>query len=317
MEEVSIDQAVPSKGKEEISEVEQTTGVQETLGLPEELNLFIQQLELARMTISSKVMQYTDEPRQTFRDDKFTILNENDQTVLTGDWYMIGEYKAAEPTEEVPAPSFEFVWAHHLRNPESPDWEHARHSETIVDALPESLAGLAGVYLQFEDSEIIRVIQAYAFHALDLEYTAAMWSARLGAYGLFGIHNIQWGDAPLKVCDELQNIVKMVRSEAKKFRKKDPELTHEDSIKKAWEIPEILGAISQYKNSKTRQQENAEEFAASFKRAMANPMAFLNGEGDANLEQEASFQVLDQVMKQLEEEELDAMVAIGDESDGE
>lgn len=294
-------------GKEEMEEPVEDSGQSMTLELSDELRLFVQQLELGRMMTISKIQKRCDTPHASFVDGKFVMLNTKKQTIFTADWHFIGEYKP-ELDDSGNLVQLEYWWAHEVRNEESADWDHVKRGIEIVDRLPEGLTALKFPYIQAPDGDILRIVQAYAYHVLDLEYTHAMWSEKLNSYGLFGIYNIEWGDAPEQVNPKLREIIKMVQKEAKRLRKEDPKLTSKDSIKAAWKEPFILGAIAQYKHDKQESQNEMLAFAEEFKAALKNPSLIFDDQSEFNNDME-------EVLDDLDEETLAEMTILGDESD--
>lgn len=275
------------------------------LSVPEEVVLFLNELNAANMLINAKIEAHSQNPIMKFIDGKFAIVdhplekfdesNENfkDGTseniesqkaatsselqkkdailFTTNDWYLIGEFRIVTKDESDTPTDIEFVWGWAIR-PEDP---HTQPITAVTEELPHGLQPLTFPLVKFEDIGLIEIIKAYAFHTMNLEYVVTKWSEQLQSWGIFGLKNIAWGELQKPRSPEWEKILTKVREIVSRKKAANPELDHKAAVEATWKESEILEMVAEYRKVKDAAYQQRLELTNKIRQAMVNPAAMI------------------------------------------
>lgn len=289
---------------------------EQKLEVDEEVSVYMNQLNLAQITVAERIRSGCQSPIIRFIDDKFTVLD-GDKIFMQADWHFIGEFHTEKENPKIKG--YEFVWSWALR-PDAEEDPHVKDVHLITEALPYGLQPLTFPLVQFEDVGIIELIKAYSFQTLSLDFVHIMFNQTLNSYGIFGLYNMQFhGDKKSNVLD---TIVNQAKKKAGELQKRDPQLSGSEAIKQAWQTPEILSLVSAYQKDKRHREKAAEEFKNFFKRALADPTLVIdrpdiadNGEPVQEIDEKYAdaLQAVERALEKVREEELGQMEQLGDD----
>lgn len=141
-------------------------------------------------------------PTKTYFSDK------SGNIIMEADWCLIGEFRIFYETDEsgkedsTKISFIEFCWAYCLW----PDQDKSKESHKVAEFLPENLHKIKDSMFRSPDIKIIKVISAYSFECLKLEYLYSIFNNGLQSRGLFGFKNLNWKPSIKHISDLPKNI---------------------------------------------------------------------------------------------------------------
>lgn len=299
------------------------------LAVPEEVVVYLNELNAANMIVNAKLEEYAKEPIMRFIDGKFAIVDGDKETVLftSDDWYLIGEFRINGFDSDQAPNDIEFIWGWGLR-PEDP---RTKPITKAVEELPYGLQPLTFPLVKFEDIGLVEIIKAYVFHSMELEYTITKWSDALQSWGIFGVKNITWAELQKPKSPEWEKILSTVRNlvEAKKIA--DPTIDRKVAVEAAWKDPEVLALVAEYRRTKDAAYQQKMEITERIRQALINPAAIVTqmmqqeaqtteapaNQTDPQKELNAAMQSVERAFMKVEEAELAKLDSVGGDDDDE
>lgn len=297
------------------------------LTIPEEVIVYMNQLNAATMVTNSRIEQYAKNPAMRFIDGKYCIVErveeKEDVVIMTADWYLIGEFRINGFDEEKMPNDVEFVWGWAIR----PGDVHTDPVIAVAEGLDYGMQPLTFPLVKFEDIGIIEIIKAFAFNIMNLECIITKFSSELKSYGIFGLHNIEWTENVPKIrAPEWDIILKDVREMVNK--KVAEGMDRKDAVNYAWKQPEILALVADYRRKKDSVFQEKQDLVAKFKAALSNPQALeqvmasnpvtvlepeINNEQPKKKELDFALASVERALAVVEEEELSKLTSVGDD----
>jgi hypothetical protein len=275
---MSLDQSQiieePEKEKEEQQIIEEPDAEKEVdtgftahdrpLTVPEDVIVYLNQLNAANMIVNARIEEYAKEPVMRFIDGKYSIVD-GDKIIMTADWHLIGEFRINGFDEEKMPNDIEFIWGWAVRQGDP----HTDKVVKVAEDLPYGMQPLTFPLVKFEDIGIVEIIKAFAFNTLELDYMSVKFSDELKSYGIFGMYNIEWVEGAKKRSPEWDRILKVVREMVNKSV--DGGMEKKEAVAEAWKTPEVLSLVAAYRRVKDEQYEAKKAFVGKFKEALTDP----------------------------------------------
>jgi len=303
------------------------------LTIPEEVIVYMNQLNAATMVTHARIEQYAKNPSMRFIDGKYSIVEsvegKEDIVIMSADWYLIGEFRINGFDEEKMPNDVEYVWGWAIR----PGDPHTDPVVAVAEGLNYGMQPLTFPLVKFEDIGIVEIIKAFAFNILNLEYITVKFSSELKSYGIFGLHNIVWTEnVPKLRAPEWDIILKDVREYVN--TKTAAGMERKEAVAEAWKQPEILALVADYRRKKDSAFQERQELVAKFKAALSNPNALEqvmanNGNGQTanssentqaptehppqKKELDFALASVQRALTAVEEEELSRLTSVGDD----
>lgn len=142
---------------------------------------------------------------------------------LEADWHLIGEFRLFTFNEGAPellgpdnkpgdGDFFEFCWSWALWG----DDQRTKDVKRISKELPESLHKIKDAMFRSPDFKVLRIISAYSFEVLELEYMYSIFNHELNSRGMFGFKNLNW--KPTISFEDLLQKIEIEKIEADNIR---------------------------------------------------------------------------------------------------
>jgi len=142
---------------------------------------------------------------------------------LEADWHLIGEFRLFTFKEGVPellgpdnkpgdGDFFEFCWSWAIWG----DDQRTKDVKRISKELPESLHKIKDAMFRSPDFKVLRIISAYSFEVLGLEYMYSIYNHELNSRGMFGFKNLNW--KPTISFEDLLQKIEIEKIEADNIR---------------------------------------------------------------------------------------------------
>ncbi len=238
------------------------------LTVPEEVIVYLNQLNAANMIVESRIESHSKEPIMRFVNGKYCILDAaTEKTIMSADWHLIGEFRIVGFGEDKIPNDIEFVWGWCVR-PEDP---HTTEVFNITEALPYGMQPLTFPLVKFEDIGILEILKAYSFNILNLDYITQKFSTQLQSYGIFGLYNIEWMNVGTVLSPEWEHILGVVREMVATRMQADETLVRKTVVSEVWQTPEVLSLVADYRRKKDELYTSKQEFVNKFKNAISNP----------------------------------------------
>jgi len=288
-----------------------------SLTVPEEVIVYLNQLNAANMIVNARIEEYAKEPIMRFIDGKYAIVD-GDKVIMTADWHLIGEFRINGFDEEKMPNDIEFIWGWAVRQGDP----HTEEVVKVAEELPYGMQPLTFPLVKFEDIGIVEILKAFAFNTLNLEYMSVKFSEQLSSYGIFGLYNIQWAEVSKIRSPEWDRILKVVREMVNKSVEGGME--KKEAVAEAWKTPEVLSLVADYRRMKDEQYQAKQEFVNKFKTALANPDSISTMdenitpvetplEESKNEKIDFALKSVEKALNQVEEDELAKLEQIGDD----
>ena len=292
--------------------------------VPESVIIHLNQLNAAMLAFEGQVNARADSPMVQISDNKCEILDDCEVIVRT-DYYLINEFREAVDN------SIEMVWSVFL---EPGDIPPNSAIVEVIESLPPEMQPFTFPLVRFNDPMLLQIINAYTLDVLKLDYVYTKYCKQSLSYKTYGLYNAQWIAKPKTIQSlELRRIVNNVKNIAKNLINdcKDRSITKKDAMVMAWQNPEILAQIAEYKRQKQQSEDAKKEFIELFKSALADPDSLFRDDFESGCEGGSGYEgsrtilneqdesiaqamaAVERALNAVEEEELTKLTSVGDE----